>query len=114
MLSLTPTRERVGFRSLRVNKVGTRALATVAAREKVDCLAVAASDKVAPGTDADREERDPAELYDGDAAVSVANPTFDVTPLGLFDAVVTERRVLDGAAVRELAQAHRERRARLD
>ena len=100
-----------------LNKVGTRAAAAAAAAEGVDCYVVAASDKIAaaggegegdPGTDAvDREERDPGEVYDGDAPVAVANPTFDVTPSGLIDAVLTERGALDAEAVREVAAEHR-------
>jgi len=102
-----------------LNKVGTRAAAAAAASEGVDCYVVAASDKVAAaqahadGTDpaeadgVDREERDPAELYDGRAAVEVANPTFDVTPSGLVDAVVTERGALDPCSIREIAAEHR-------
>lgn len=93
-----------------VNKVGTRAAAAAAAAEGVDCYVVAASDKVAAEAHVngvDREERDPAELYDGHAAVEVANPTFDVTPPGLVDAVVTERGALDAEGVRAAAEKHR-------
>jgi len=114
-----------------LNKVGTRAAATVADREGIDCLVVAASDKVLPASDGDgtvepaqidREERDPAEVYgaDGDrfsdgngdiggTDIAVANPTFDLTPGDRVDAVVTEDGVLDAAAVRDLAERHRER-----
>ena len=97
-----------------VNKVGTRAAAAAASAEGIDCCVVAASDKIAaggeegdPGTDdIDREERGPGEVYDGDAPVAVANPTFDVTPPGLVDAVVTERGVLDADGVRAVADEH--------
>jgi translation initiation factor 2B subunit (eIF-2B alpha/beta/delta family)/ADP-ribose pyrophosphatase YjhB (NUDIX family) len=113
-----------------LNKVGTRGTATVANREGIDCLVVAASDKVLPASTGDepadpaqldREERDPAEVYDGDSDgepdgtddtdtdVAVANPTFDLTPADRVDAVVTEDGVLDTAAVRDLAERHRER-----
>jgi translation initiation factor 2B subunit (eIF-2B alpha/beta/delta family) len=99
-----------------LNKVGTRAAATVAAREGVDTLVVAASDKVLPARErrdadsrVDREERDPTELYDGDADVAVANPTFEVTPAGVADAVVTEDGVLAPDGVRDLAERHGER-----
>ncbi|QPV61329.1 NUDIX domain-containing protein [Halosimplex litoreum] len=102
-----------------LNKVGTRAAAAVAAAEGIDCYVVAASDKIAAaeahvdGADpaeadgVDREERDPVELYDGDASVAVANPTFDVTPPDLIDAVVTERGALDPVGTREVAEEHR-------
>lgn len=90
-----------------LNKAGTRGAATAAAAEGVDCYVVAASDKVAPDDAVDREERDPAELYDGPADLRVANPTFDVTPGDRVDVVVTERGVLDGEGVREVAAEHR-------
>lgn len=90
--------------------IGTRAAATVAASEGIDWYVVAASDRIAPagrGADVDREERDAAELYDGDAALQVENPTFDVTPAEYVDALVTERGVLDTDDVSERARAHR-------
>ena len=100
-----------------LNKAGTRAAAAAAGSEGIDCLVVAASDKIAPADgkpgDAradrslDREERDPAELYDGDADLHVANPTFDVTPADRIDALVTERGVLDADEVRAVAAEHR-------
>ncbi|WP_415379083.1 NUDIX domain-containing protein [Halosimplex sp. TS25] len=98
-----------------LNKVGTRAAATAAASEGIDCLVVAASDKIAPESDrqgdavaaVDREERDPAEVYDGDADLRVANPTFDVTPADRIDALVTERGVLDADGVARVAAEHR-------
>jgi len=98
-----------------VNKAGTRAVAAAAASDGLDCYVVAASDKIAAATDGDgtgpsevdREERDPTELYDGDAPIAVANPTFDVTPPELVDAVVTERGALDRDGVRAIAEEHR-------
>jgi len=101
-----------------LNKVGTRGAATVAACEGIETLVVAASDKVmpAPGSDSDdleidREERDAREVYDGDADVRVANPTFDLTPADVVEVVVTEDGALDAADVRDLAGRHRERAA---
>ena len=91
-----------------VNKVGTRTAATVAAHEEVPVVVACASAKVAPAgtTDAARELRSPAELYDGDAPVAVHEPTFDRTPAALVDVVVTERGTLDAAAVRAVAEEH--------
>ncbi|MBV0903813.1 NUDIX domain-containing protein [Haloarcula salina] len=91
-----------------VNKVGTRAAALSAAAAGADCYAVCATDKVAPSADWEREDRDPTEVYDGDAAVDVANPTFDVTPADAVT-VVTERGVLDAEDIGAVADAHRER-----
>ena len=99
-----------------VNKVGTRGAVAVAAAEGADLLAVTTSDKVRPAVgsdsvDFDREGRDPSAVYDGDAAVSIENPTFGATPAERFDAVVTEDGVLDAEGVREVAAAHRRRTA---
>ncbi|WP_424000904.1 NUDIX domain-containing protein [Haloarcula salina] len=91
-----------------VNKVGTRSAALSAAAAGADCYAVCATDKVAPTAEWEREDRDPTEVYDGDAAVDVANPTFDVTPADAVT-VVTERGVLDAEEIGAVADAHRER-----
>lgn len=91
-----------------VNKVGTRTAATVAAREAVEVVVVCARDKVAPaGTDeVDPEPGDPSAVYDGDADLTVANPTFDRTPAALVDAIVTEDGALDPGEVRAIAEEH--------
>ncbi|WP_254279766.1 NUDIX domain-containing protein [Haloarcula marina] len=91
-----------------VNKVGTRAAALGAASADADCFVVAATDKVATTADYDLEPRDAAEVYDGDADLAVANPTFDVTPPEAVTAVLTERGRLDTAEVAAVASAHRE------
>jgi len=91
-----------------VNKAGTRPAALSAAAADVDCYAVCATDKIAPQAEWDREERDSREVYDGDADVSVSNPTFDLTPASAVS-VVTERGVLETDAIREIADAHQER-----
>jgi translation initiation factor 2B subunit (eIF-2B alpha/beta/delta family) len=90
-----------------VNKAGTRAAALAAAHEGISVVVVAASDKISPGGEYDPEERDPSEVYDGDAPVSVANPTFDVTPATAIDTVVTERGALDTGDVEAIAAEHR-------
>ncbi|WP_225333031.1 NUDIX domain-containing protein [Halomicrobium urmianum] len=89
-----------------VNKVGTRA-AALAAPAVCPCYVVAASAKIAAGERIEREERDPTEVYDGDASVSVANPTFDVTPSEAVT-VVTEDGPLDDEGVDAVAARHRE------
>jgi translation initiation factor 2B subunit (eIF-2B alpha/beta/delta family) len=88
-----------------LNKVGTRA-ALMAAPETCERLVVAAREKIAADDAIDGEERDPGELYSGDAAVAVANPTFDLTPAAAVDAVVTERGALSSSAVAEVAAEH--------
>ncbi|WP_336358480.1 NUDIX domain-containing protein [Haloarcula sp. CGMCC 1.6347] len=91
-----------------VNKVGTRPAALSAAAADVDCYAVCATDKFTPRAAWDREERDSWEVYDGDADISVSNPTFDVTPASAVT-VVTERGVLGPDEIEEVADAHRDR-----
>lgn len=90
-----------------VNKAGTRSAALAATSEGIDVVVVTSSDKISPGTSYDPAERDPAEVYDGDASVAVANPTFDVTPPDAVDTVVTERGTLDPADIAEIATEHR-------
>ena len=91
-----------------VNKAGTRSAAIAGSFEGITVDVVAAADKLSPDGTVDLEPREAAELYDGDADLSVHNPTFDVTPPDCIDAIVTERGVLDAAAVREIAAQHRE------
>lgn len=74
-----------------VNKVGTRALALAAAHEDVPCYVIAATDKFDIDADPRLEAGDPTAVYDGDAAITVSNPTFDVTAADLVDGVITER-----------------------
>jgi translation initiation factor 2B subunit (eIF-2B alpha/beta/delta family) len=96
-----------------VNKVGTRGLAIAAAREDVPVYVVAAADKVRPDETMHGETGDDAALYDGPAPVTVANPIFDRTPADLVTGVITERGVLDAAAVGAVATEH-ETHARWD
>ncbi len=74
-----------------VNKTGTRAVALAAAREGVPVDVVAASDKVAADGRVALESGGRSSVYDGDAAIDVHNPTFDVTPADAVGAIVTER-----------------------
>ena len=96
-----------------VNKVGTRGTVAAATAEGAERYVVTTSDKVQPAgggeTAFDREERDPAAVYDGDADLTAENPTFGATPAERFDAIVTEDGVLDGDGIGEVASAHRRR-----
>jgi len=89
-----------------VNKTGTRAAALAAAREGIPVYAVAASDKITRRETVNLETGDATAIYDGDAELDVLNPTFDVTPGELVDAVVTERGHLDGEDVAAIAEEH--------
>ena len=86
-----------------VNKTGTRATAIAADREGVPVYAVAASDKVSTRAEVTLESAGRSAIYDGDAALDVANPTFDVTPADCVTGVVTERGVLDREAIGNIA-----------
>jgi translation initiation factor 2B subunit (eIF-2B alpha/beta/delta family) len=94
-----------------VNKVGTRALALAAAREGLPLYAVAAADKITPEPEPHLERADPVDVYDGDAALDVAAPLFDVTPAELVAGCCTEQGLLDAEAVAAVAAGHGERAA---
>ena len=78
-----------------VNKTGTRAVAIAAAREEVPVTVVAATDKVSTREEVNLESGDRSAVYDGDAAVDVLNPTFDVTPADCVTEFATERGSLE-------------------
>lgn len=96
-----------------VNKVGTRAGAVAASHEGCAVVVAATTDKVHPAGTAsvDLGERDRAELSDGEVALDVANPTFDVTPPELVDRIVTEEGPMAPADVEAVAETHRARAA---
>ena len=91
-----------------VNKVGTRAAAIAAAREDVPVYAVAAIDKVSTREAVNLESGDRSAVYEGEAPLDVANPTFDVTPADCVTGIVTERGVLDAEGVAAVAAELRE------
>ena len=99
-----------------VNKVGTRTTAVAADHAGVPVFAVAATDKVSSfdgsATDelTDLEPGDPDAVYGGDRTISVDYPTFDVTPSSLVTGVITERGVLAGTELAEVATEHERRR----
>ena len=94
-----------------VNKVGTRAAATVAQRAGIPVVVAAATDKVRAERSVALEDRDTSELYDGTAPLTIANPTFDVTPPGVVDTCVTEDGEVDAEGIARIAEGHRSRRA---
>ncbi|GAB3689553.1 NUDIX domain-containing protein [Salinarchaeum chitinilyticum] len=85
-----------------VNKTGTRGAAIAAAREGIPVYVVGASDKVTTSGGVNLESGHPAAVYDGDAPIDVANPTFDVTPADAIAGIVTERGVLEPGDVSEV------------
>ncbi|WP_049903374.1 NUDIX domain-containing protein [Halococcus agarilyticus] len=92
-----------------LNKVGTRAVAVAAAHENVPVYVVAASDKISTDPEPEPEfaDGDRDQVYDGDADLTVTNPTFDRTPAEHVT-VVTENGHLGRNDVAEMAAELRE------
>ena len=90
-----------------VNKTGTRGAAIAAAREGIPVYVAAATDKVTTREQVNLESGHPSAVYDGDAPLDVANPTFDVTPADAIAGIVTESGVLEGEDVAAVAEALR-------
>lgn len=86
-----------------VNKTGTRSIALAAAHEDVPVTVTAASDKVTPRETVTLESGAREAVYDGDASIDVANPTFDRTPPALVDEIVMEDGAQDPSTVAALA-----------
>jgi methylthioribose-1-phosphate isomerase len=90
--------DRVAANGDVVNKIGTYALAVVARHHGVRFMVVAPSSTLDPATpsgdDAVIEQRDAAEIWEAAGGVppgaDALNPSFDVTPAALIDALVTE------------------------
>lgn len=91
-----------------VNKTGTRGIAIAADREDVPVYVVAASDKITTESTARLESGPPEAVYDGRKKIEAINPTFDVTPAGPVDAVLTERGALSGDDIADVASELRE------
>ena len=87
-----------------VNKTGTRAAALAASREDVPVYAVAATDKITTRESVNLESGNAGAVYDGDAAIDVLNPTFDVTPAAAIEGIITEQGVLSPDTVMEVAE----------
>jgi translation initiation factor 2B subunit (eIF-2B alpha/beta/delta family) len=85
-----------------VNKTGTRLLAVAAREQGIPCYAIAAADKIGDAVPGD-EQGEGGELYDGAAKVAVWAPLFEVTPGGLFAAILTERGALTPPGVASVA-----------
>jgi methylthioribose-1-phosphate isomerase len=86
--------DRIAANGDAANKIGTYALAVLAAHHGIPLYVVAPSSTVdlsaGSGADIPIEERDPAEVT---ARFHARNPAFDVTPAGLIAAIVTEEGV---------------------
>jgi methylthioribose-1-phosphate isomerase len=86
--------DRIAANGDTANKIGTYALAVLAAHHGLPLYVVAPTSTVdlatATGAEIPIEERDPAEVT---RRFSALNPAFDVTPGGLITAIVTEHGV---------------------
>jgi methylthioribose-1-phosphate isomerase len=86
--------DRIAANGDSANKIGTYALAVLAAHHGLPLVVVAPTSTLDPsastGEDIPIEERDPGELT---TRFPARNPAFDVTPAELVSAVVTERGV---------------------
>ncbi len=74
-----------------VNKTGTRLVALAAADLGIPFLVACSVDKVTHDSAITLEKGDPSQVYDGDADLRIANPTFELTPAELIDGIVTDR-----------------------
>jgi methylthioribose-1-phosphate isomerase len=98
--------DRIARNGDTANKIGTYALAVLAAHHDIPFYVVAPTSTLDPaaatGADIPIEERDPAEVSaDGDGF----NPAFDVTPAELVTAVITQAGVLEPPYQRSVARA---------
>ncbi|SEH16861.1 Translation initiation factor 2B subunit, eIF-2B alpha/beta/delta family [Natronorubrum sediminis] len=91
-----------------VNKTGTRGVALAATREGIPVSVVAATDKVSTREEVNLESGDRSAVYDGEASLDVANPTFDVTPADCVEEYVTERGALEDEDVGDVVAQLRE------
>ncbi len=86
-----------------VNKTGTRGAALAATHEGIPVYGVAATDKITD-RELNLEFGSQSAVYDGDAPVDIANPTFDVTPADCLEGLITEQGVLSSAAIASVAR----------
>jgi methylthioribose-1-phosphate isomerase len=86
--------DRIARNGDTANKIGTYALAVLAAHHEIPFYVVAPTStldrEAAGGADIPIEERDPAEVNE---RFQARNPAFDVTPAALITAIVTEEGV---------------------
>ncbi len=91
-----------------VNKTGTRSVAIAADREGIPVSVVAATDKVSTREEVNLESGDRSAVYDGEASIDAANPTFDMTPAGCITEFLTERGVVAPDEIGAVAAALRD------
>jgi translation initiation factor 2B subunit (eIF-2B alpha/beta/delta family)/ADP-ribose pyrophosphatase YjhB (NUDIX family) len=101
-----------------VNKVGTHPAALAAQAAGVPVWVAAARDKVEPGPgggEPDTRIPEPvvarAEVYGGEAELTVVDALFESTPAERFAGIVTDEGILDAEGVQAVAAGHRTMRA---
>lgn len=99
--------DRIAVNGDTANKIGTYSLAVLAKQHGVKMMVVAPTSTIdwtiANGDDIEIEQREARELLPAcynhaGSLVSAWNPVFDVTPVALIDAIVTERGVIENPA----------------
>jgi methylthioribose-1-phosphate isomerase len=99
--------DRIAANGDTANKIGTYALAVLAAYHEIPLYVVAPTStldlETATGAGIPIEERDPAEVT---SRFRARNPAFDVTPGGLVAAIVTEDGVHRAPYAESLARTH--------
>jgi methylthioribose-1-phosphate isomerase len=107
--------DRIAANGDTANKIGTYALAVLAAHHRIPLYVVAPTSTIDPsaatGAEIPIEERDPGELT---ASFPARNPAFDVTPRSLIAAIVTEEGVSRLARGSEPPLPVRSRRAQYE
>lgn len=89
-----------------VNKTGTLGAAIAAANFDIPVYVVTAVDKISPEDSVDLETGSSDQVYEGDRAIEVENPTFDETPAEYVSGVVTEQGLLTVDEVIDIGNEH--------
>lgn len=101
--------DRIGEDGM-VNKLGTFALALAARHYGKPMVALGDVAKVNAGTAPEIEHHDPAELLaEPIPGVRVDNRYFELVPLELFSAIITEKGAFDAAAIRTMRASRAEK-----
>lgn len=96
--------DTVRFDGTVVNKTGTRGAALAAANEGIPFLVACSVDKISHEPALYLESGDPTAVYAGDSDITVDNPTFDLTPASLVDAIVTDRGRITTGELTDIAE----------
>lgn len=90
-----------------LNKTGTYTTALAAKATDVPVYVAATTDKVTTRETVNVESGTADAIYDGDASVSVRNPTFDLTPAEYIEGYLTESGHIGPDKIEAIANEHR-------